>query len=119
MEPLPKKSIKLLFMIVEREKGERISEFLKELGHYFSFHFYGKGTASSNVLTWLGLDDSERDIVMTPLSADCIEEVLEKLTEEFHLNEPGSGIAFSIRLTSIAGMNTLQFLTTPEEGNNG
>ena len=109
--------IKLLTVIVKRGKGDRVVEYLdRECNIPFTEVCMGKGTASSTFLDILGLSGIEKDIVFSAVRADKTDEILNGLAEKFKLNQPGKGLAFTVRINSIGGTELLsRFLKEREE----
>ena len=68
----------------------------------------GRGTASSDILDYLGIGESDKDIVFTVLSQAKAKRVLKNMDKKMQLYIPGNGVAFTIPLCSFAGMTALQ-----------
>lgn len=80
----------------------------------------GRGTAKSELLDYLGLERTQKDIVLTLLPQHVAGPFLRRMAHELHMGRPGGGIAFTIPLTSItraaakAAMDPAS--PTPDEG---
>ena len=110
--------VKLLFVVVKRGKGDRITEFLNSITEIpFVEIFMGKGTAPNAFLDILGLSDSEKDIVITLIRADEAKDILEKISEKFKLSYAGKGLAFTLSVSSIGGIELLQCLLQNKKEN--
>lgn len=96
-------SIRCLFAIVDRGKGEAVAAELRRRHILMQFVLLGHGTASAEVMDLLGLDEPEKDVVLALLPGDP-GGVLAALTERLELYRPGRGIAFTIDLCSISAL---------------
>lgn len=96
-------SIRCLFAVVDRGKGEAVSAELRRRRILTQLVLLGHGTASAEVMDLLGLDEPEKDVVLALLPGDS-GRVLSALTERLELYRPGRGIAFTIDLCSISAL---------------
>ena len=58
----------------------------------------------------MGLDNNEKEIVISLITNDRIESVKSELEAFFKINKRNRGIGFSIPMTSLIGMKVYQFL---------
>ena len=79
----------------------------------------GRGTASSDVLDLLGLDDDEKGIHMSLVTEDTWKNVKKGLQSKLRIDVPGTGIAFIVSLSSIGGKRELGFLIDGQEYKKG
>ncbi|MES9144007.1 hypothetical protein ABEP44_12820 [Cutibacterium acnes] len=105
------KGIKLIVAIVDRGKSEKITKIYKDNNITFQFICLGKGTANSEILDYLGLGETEKDVVLGTVIEEKVQHILQILTNEMQFNKPGNGIAFTIPITSVGGPITLQFIS--------
>lgn len=96
-------SIRCLFAVVDRGKGEAVSAELRRRRILTQLVLLGHGTASAEVMDLLGLDEPEKDVVLA-LVPGAAGGVLAALTERLELYRPGRGIAFTIDLCSISAL---------------
>ncbi len=94
--------VKWLVTIVDRGKGEAAVETLNQIHKSIHMISLGKGTASSEVMDYLGLDEPEKDIVMSLIPQSLEKRFLWALGERLSLSAPGKGIAFTLSLDSIS-----------------
>lgn len=106
---IPKK-IKLLISIVDRGKGQKFTEMYKNNNVKYNLIALGSGTAESEILDYLGLGETEKDIVISIVHEDDVKTIMNNLREKMHLSKPGNGIAFTIPITSIDSAITLDYL---------
>lgn len=91
-----------LVTIVDRDKGSAVAEIYKQYHIGVQLIVLGKGTASSEIMDYLGLDQPEKDLVLSLVPATLAGEILSSLNETLHFSNPGKGIAFSIPLSGIS-----------------
>lgn len=63
---------------------------------------HGHGTASSKIMDILGLDEPEKDIVLSLVPGALSADIFRALESELHFARPGAGIAFSLALSGIS-----------------
>ena len=69
-----------------------------------------KGTANSEMLDFLGIEVTEKLVMMSVVTDDMWKTVKKDLEKEIQIDVPGTGIAFLMPLSSIGGKKVLQFL---------
>ncbi len=104
------KKIMLLVTIVSRGKGEKIVSFLNNKGVTFNFMSLGRGTASSELLDYLGLGETKKDIIISTALKENTKTLLNNMRDLMNLNDPGKGIAFVIDIKSVGGPRTLGYM---------
>ena len=75
----------------------------------------GRGTASSSVLDYLGLDVNEKAIAFSVIEEEHWMGIKKQLQKKLQIDAPGGGIAFIVPLSSIGGKKPLQFLLQKED----
>lgn len=105
--------IKLIFTITRRGAGSKMVDFYKQYQLQYNFICLGMGTATSDILDCLGLEDTKKDIVITMAPASKIPTVLKGVTDKFHFGKPGTGIVFTVPLSSVSA-RVPQILSNPE-----
>ena len=93
---------KLLTTIVGRGKGDKVVSMLNKKDIMFNLIILGEGTADSDILDYLGIGEIDKDVVLSIVAEEKIEEVLTELREKMKFSLPGKGIAFTVPLSSIA-----------------
>ncbi len=101
--------IKMLITICNRGKSALLLKRLENVDSTMEIVLLGRGTANSDILDYLGLGESEKDVVISILKADMCQIVLKEL--EPILQKHGKGIAFTIPISSMIGMMAYNFLT--------
>ena len=103
--------LKLLFLIVNRSKAEFYTDFLQYFAVNLQFSSAANGTANTEMLSYLGLTDTDKTVILALIRADRSSEALEQLKEKFRTIKNGKGIAYTVPLTSVIGVATYQFLS--------
>lgn len=109
--PTGHKTLKLLFTVVNRKKAEFFADLLQ--GHEVNFQTLtlAKGTAKSETLRLLGLEEEEKCVICSVIREDKTEEILQLLHDKFNSVKNGKGIAFTVPLSSVIGVTTYGFLS--------
>lgn len=105
------KKLKLLITVVNRRKAEFFTDFLAGFEVNFQTSVLAQGTAQSDTLHLLGLEDTDRSVICSLIREDRAEEALRGLEEKFHTLRGGKGIAFTVPLTSVIGVAIYRFLS--------
>ena len=105
------KKLKLLVTVVNRSKTEFFMDFLTAYEVNFQTAVLGQGTARSETLYMLGLEDSDKGVIFSVLREDKAEEALQGLEDKFHTLKNGKGIAFTIPMSSVIGVAIYRFLS--------
>ncbi len=97
------KMIKMIVTIVDRGKGQRVVDIC--LKHNIHVHFIclGMGTANSEILDYLGLGETDKDVVISMAPQFKIPKMFEAINTEMQLKRPGKGIIFTMPLSGISG----------------
>ncbi|MDD6985906.1 P-II family nitrogen regulator [Butyricicoccus porcorum] len=103
----------LYFMttITDRSKAKKFIELYRRHGVDVTFSTLGDGTAVSETLDSLGLEQAEKGIVFSVVTRTTWKKIKASLEKEIKIDVPGTGIAFLIPLSSIGGKKPLFFLT--------
>ena len=105
------KKLKLLVTIVNRNKTEFYMDFLSGFDVNFQTAALGRGTAKSETLHLLGLEESDKGVIFSVINEDKTEEILRELDNKFQTLKKGKGVAFTIPLTSVIGVAIYRFLS--------
>ena len=105
--------IKLIITITRRGVGSKMVNYYKRNKLHYDFICLGMGTATSEILDYLGLEETEKDVVLTMAPSSKIPSVLKGITNSFQLDKPGKGIVFTISLSSVSA-RVPQILCKPE-----
>ena len=109
--------LELLFTVVNKEKTEFYVDLLQAFEINMQLVLSARGTAGSHTLEMLGLNDSERSVIVSVINKKRVKEAMETLGERFASVKGGKGIAYAVPLTSTIGVAIYQFLSnTSTEG---
>jgi len=85
----PAVHLKLLATIVDRGKGQSVADLMRREGVLFHTIMLGRGTARKAVLNYLGLGETEKDVVISTIRVEGGCRVLRKLMQAMRLDAPG------------------------------
>lgn len=105
------RKLKLLITVVNRNKAEFYMDFLSGFEINFQASVLAQGTANSETLYMLGLEDSEKSVIFSVVREDVATEAMHALEEKFHTLKRGKGIAFTIPMSSVIGVAMYRFLS--------
>ena len=105
------RKLKLLVTVVNRSKAEFYTDFLHAFDVNFQTTVLAQGTATSETLYMLGLEDSDKSVIFSVIREDKAAEALHALEDKFHTLKKGKGIAFTIPLSSVVGVAIYRFLS--------
>ena len=107
---LPPK-LKLLVTIVNRNKTELYLDYLSSFDVNMQLSTAASGTASTDMLRYLGLNDSEKSVIFSVIREDNEDKALKFLEEKFKTVKNGKGIAYTVPMTGVIGVAIYQFLS--------
>ncbi len=110
------KKIKLLFTIVNREKTEFFVDFLHEFEINMQLVLSAQGTAKDDIISLLGLTDSDKSVIISVIRQDKIKDALAALGEKFNTVKGGKGIAYTVPIKSAIGVAIYRFLSNTSGG---
>ena len=104
------KKLKLLFTVVDRNKGEFYLDVLSQFPVNCQLVLPGMGTAQSELVELLGLN-LQKAVVISVVREDLMEGIMKTLERKFATVRNGKGVAFAVPLSSVIGVNMYQFLS--------
>ena len=110
-ENVAPKKLKLLITVVNKNKAEFYMDYLQEYEVNMQMSMRARGTADSDLLHYLGLEDTEKRVLFSLIREDMASAALKGLEEKFATVRDGKGIAYTVPLSSVAGAAIYQFLT--------
>lgn len=105
------KKLKLLITVVNRQKTEFFIDLIGSFGVNFQTSTSGQGTAKSETLSLLGLEESDKGVIFSVIREDQADEIMRAIDERFQKLRGGKGIAFTIPLSSVIGVAIYRFLS--------
>lgn len=108
---LTPKKLKLLVTVVNKNKAEFYVDFLQQYEINLQLQMRAMGTAGSELLHYLGLEESEKQVIFSIVREDQAPAALRGLEEKFSTLKGGKGIAYTVPLSSAMGVAIYQFLS--------
>lgn len=105
------KKLKLLITVVNRRKTELFMDLLTAYEVNFQTAVLAQGTAQSEMLYMLGLEESDKSVIFSVLREDKVTEAMHMLEEKFTTIKDGKGIAFTVPMSSVIGVAIYRFLS--------
>lgn len=93
-------NIKLLFIILDEGYSKKIKNILNKFGIRMKNVFNASGTASPSILDYFGLIETKKEVFMAIIPDYLNTKILTKIKSYFKLTDVGTGIAFTIPITS-------------------
>lgn len=109
------KKLKLLFTVVNRNKGEFFLDVISQFDVNCQMAMAGLGTANSELVELLGLEP-HKVVILSVVREDLVDEILNCLEDKFATIRGGKGVAFAVPLSSVIGVNMYQFLSDNRMG---
>ena len=108
--------MQILFTVVNRSKAEFFIDILQNYEINMQLVLSAQGTASDDILSLLGLADSDKSVIISLIRKDKIPEALAMLDNKFNTVRGGKGIAFTVPMKSTIGVAIYQFLSNTANG---
>lgn len=105
----------MMTTIVDRKIVNKFTVLYEENNLNVRLWTLGLGTASNDILDYLGLDNPEKAVAFSVLQEDAWINIKKQLQKKLHIDAPGGGIAFITPLSSIGGTKALQFLLETQD----
>ncbi len=104
------KKLKLIFTVVDRPKGEFYLDVIGQFEVNCQMVLGGKGTAGSEIVELLGLNNSKA-VILSVAREDQVGAIMNTLEEKFKTVRHGRGVAFAVPLSSVIGVNLYRFMS--------
>ena len=92
--------MKLLFTICNDGYEEELKEIYRKYNISLNTVTYGFGTASPSILDYFGLVETKKNINLAVIPHYFEEQILQQINKCLNINSPGTGIAFTISISS-------------------
>ena len=109
------KKLKLLFTVVDRNKGEFYLDVISQFEVNCQMAVGGLGTANSELVDLLGLN-IHKAVILSIVREDMVDPIMQALEQRFGTIRNGKGVAFAVPLSSVIGVNLYQFLSNNRLG---
>ena len=108
------KKLKLLFTVVDRQKGEFYLDVISQFDVNCQLAVSGMGTATSELVELLGLEP-HKAVILSVVREDLVDTVMNTLEDKFATIRNGKGVSFAVPLSSVIGVNLYRFLSDRRE----
>ena len=95
-EGMPMTTGSAIYIIVDRGKANRLLHRAQELGAQRGTVFLGEGTLPSRWQDLLGINQTQKEVLLLAVPREQTDAIYGMLREEFHLHKRYKGIAFSV-----------------------
>lgn len=109
-----KKKLKFTFLIVNRDASNKVVNYLSYAGFRDCFSFYGKGSASVAILDYLGIGETENNVIVYPSNEEEALLLMESIRNSEYLKDI---IAFRVPVKGISSMNALNYFLREGDSN--
>ena len=100
-----------MITITDRNQSQKFLSFYKTYGIEVVLSTLGKGTAASEILNDFGREATQKAVLLSVVTGKVWGAVQKGLQTIMLIDIPGTGIAFTMPLSSIGGKRQLEFLT--------
>ena len=100
----------LFISVLNRGKAEQVLSEMRIFGLTGGVVLLGEGTVSNRFLEILGLEETQKDIVILPIEEKYENAVHEMMLENFNIDRKRSGIAFSIPMSRFGRVSNLALI---------
>ena len=97
------KKLKLLVTVVNKNKAEFYTDLLESFEINMQMVMRAHGTAGSEMLHYMGLEESEKTVIFSLIREDRAPAALAALDEKFRTVRNGKGIAYTVPLSGVIG----------------
>ena len=108
------KKLKLLFTVVDRNKGEFYLDVISQFSVNCQLSMGGLGTATSELVELLGLEP-HKAVIISVVREDLVDTIMNTLEDKFATIRNGKGVSFAVPLSSVIGVNLYRFLSDRRE----
>lgn len=108
------KKLKFTFLITDRILGDKLNKFLATKGFDKYFSFYAKGSATSSILEYLGIGETEKDVIIYPSNEEDALKIMDYIKNSEFINKT---IIFRVPVSGISSLKSLQYFLKEEVTN--
>ena len=112
-------ALKLLITVVNRPKVEFYMDLLQTFEVNMQMVASARGTASSDILQMMGIEESEKAVIFSIIRADRAAAALAALEKRFATIKRGKGIAYTVPMSGMIGVSAYRFLCNNRQGVQG
>ena len=104
-----------LISVVNPGAMERVCEIAAALDLPQTVAVLGHGTAAKSMLDLLGIESTEKRIIMTVANSEKTQQFIKDMRQQLYIGIPGHGIVIAIPIKSVGGGKTLAYLNNGEQ----
>lgn len=104
-----------LISVVNPGAMERVCEIAAALDLPQTVAMLGHGTAVKSMLDLLGIESTEKRIIMTVANSEKAQQFIKDMRQQLYIGIPGHGIVIAIPIKSVGGGKTLAYLNNGEQ----
>lgn len=108
--------LKLLFTVVNRDKADFYADILQNYEINMQVILAANGTADTRIKSLLGLNNSEKSVIISIIRDDKCKKALSALDQKFKTVKGGKGIAYIVPMSSMIGVAIYKFLSNADDG---
>lgn len=105
------KKLKFTFLITERNLSNKVTKLLKDNDFDKYFLFYGKGSANSTILEYLGIGETEKEVIIYPSNEDDAKKIMEHIKKSEYIKNT---IVFTVPVSGISSLKSLEYFLKEE-----
>ena len=106
------KDLFLLMTIVRRKDAAEYEEFYRGEGVEVVYTTPCNGTAHAKTLDLLGVERTEKSMLLSTVTADTLKTLKRRLTVDMKIDLPDRGVAMAVPLSGVGGSRTLEYFTS-------
>ena len=103
--------LEVIISVVPKKKGTFYKDYLQSFEANFQLSILAQGTADEDILGYLGVEQSDKLVLLSVVKASVIDAVMEGLEEKFRTIKNGKGVAVAVPMTSVIGKLVYAFLS--------
>ena len=94
--------MQLLVTIADRTKAAQSMNFFKKRSVSLTLSFWGRGTASNEIMDILGISEKNKVVVLSVIPREWAPALITQISDEMQLRNAGRGIVFTIPLSAVS-----------------
>ncbi len=102
--------LKILVTIINRSKAQFFLDVLEGYEINLQTVIYAEGTAPSEMLQFLGLNETNKAVIISVVREDKIKDITIAFEDKYFKTKNGKGIAFTIPISSMIGVSIYKYL---------
>lgn len=104
-----------LISVVNPGVMERVCDISTALDLPQTVTMLGHGTAAKSMLDLLGIESTEKRIIMTVANPEKTKQFIREMRQQLYIGIPGHGIVVAVPIKSVGGGKTLAYLNNGEQ----